>query len=357
VSKLIWHISSNRWNSAITEYCLSSARSLIQVGNRCHLTLLSESPAAQRARDLGLEFSQMSSFNLSSILKLRALYKELKPDLVITYGGPETSLVLGAGLKCPLVRFRGYSIPEPSFINKIKYAMGLRHVCQVVVPSKKLMLQHRRLSSVACENVLLGVDETRYSCDEEVTQKADALIFGRFDPIKGHREFLKIYKKTLELIGKHKLDISFKLHCVGNPENVSAKEIEREARALGLEDAVVVEGKRVSDGPERMRRALVGVVSSLGSEEICRVSQEFLMCGTYVFVSEAGSLNETLAEKADGEVFSMDDIDGSAEKLLQAVIKLLGETSSDHRERSNRAMKRMSFEAMGQSLNQVLFGK
>jgi hypothetical protein len=95
VSYRVWHLISNRWYSAISEYALRSAIALDQIGCESLLSPLAHSPLHKKALDAGLAVDPTGSF-APTPNSLRWLYRSLSrfnPDLIICYGGPESFLL------------------------------------------------------------------------------------------------------------------------------------------------------------------------------------------------------------------------------------------------------------------------
>src|SRR5690606_16517380 len=89
----VWHLISNRWNSAITEYALSAARSLALCGVENLFSPIAASPAEKRAKQLDLDVRTFPGFNLSAVPLGRRIFNEYSPDVIVTYGGPESFLL------------------------------------------------------------------------------------------------------------------------------------------------------------------------------------------------------------------------------------------------------------------------
>ena len=69
----IWHLISNRWNSAITEYSLSCTRSLLKETSLSVYSPMIGSPAQKRALKYGLDVRGFADFSLKSVIKFRIL--------------------------------------------------------------------------------------------------------------------------------------------------------------------------------------------------------------------------------------------------------------------------------------------
>ena len=132
---VVWHLCSNRWNSAITEYALRSAQALKLSGWHSELSALPSSPCAKRAGEYGVGGPSFR-FKFSDLFRLRAYARILMPTVIVTYGGPETFLARFLGV--PVVRFRG----QDSDLTGPLTALGLRAnmgFCQAILTPAKVV--------------------------------------------------------------------------------------------------------------------------------------------------------------------------------------------------------------------------
>ena len=106
---------------------------------------------------------------------------------------------------------------------------------------------------------------------------------------------------------------------------------------------------RFPDVAEMMSSVSVGVVASLGSEQICRVAEEFLLCGTAVVVSGAGSLDDVHFENS-GFSYGCRTQSETATKLVQLLLDSYQESDQKRVERATLAGTRFSFATMGAAL-------
>lgn len=354
----VWHLLSNRWNSAITEYALSAARALEAVGHRSLFSPLIGSPAEKRAKESGLETISVGKFSLKALPTLRAVQRQHVPDIVIAYGGPETFLLpwIRGSTKTRLVRFRGHGLGPTGLVADLKQRFSLRHMDLVLTPSERLAVEmrERRLHGVI-QSATLGCDTERFFRKSFGVNPArpELVIFGRFDPVKGHREFMGLFAKLLRDVPTS--DPKPVLHIVGQPANVTGGDLRLAGETLGLSygaDFRITED-RVQDVASLMSGATVGVVSSLGSEIICRVAEEFLLCGTPVVTSEVGSLKEVFKEESFGTAYSLMHSDHAVEILRQWIERSWNESAGEKVARAQRALTHFSLETMGQRLNQL----
>jgi glycosyltransferase involved in cell wall biosynthesis len=351
--KKVWHLISNRWNSAITEYALSAARSLAEVGVENLFSPLLGSPAEKRAKQYGLEVSAFKDFSAKEAGKYREIYKTYCPDAVLTYGGPETFLTRFSPTKSRILRFRGSEI-STSFFSKINQRFSHAHVAHIIVPGSSLLKNCEQIfGAERVTSIILGCSAAEYrpNLSARKTDRPRMMIFGRFDPVKGHKEFMQIFRGMLD-IWPNNAPLP-QLVIAGDPANVSAEDLRLAANSFGLAGELVdIKTGRFPDVAEMMSSVTTGVVSSLGSEHICRVAEEFLLCGTAVVVSGAGSLDDVLFEGA-GFSYGKRNQSETVKKLVQLLLETYKETDQMRLSRAAQASAHFSLATMGASLLKV----
>jgi glycosyltransferase involved in cell wall biosynthesis len=349
----IWILNSNRWNSAITEYALSMARALKEGGHDVLFMPLLGSPAHTRANQLGLQVTPLATFQfkLGNVLELRRLALKHAPSLMITCGGLEQTLSLCVP-KIRKLRFRGERFRSFSPLRKLIHRLSHHQVAGFISPCEVLTSELKRFTDKPIHSIVIGLDAAFWRPSPRASQRPKCLIFGRFDPIKGHREFMVLWKQILaDYAERFPHGARPLLQMAGRNENLTKQDLLNTARALGLtEDIEVLEG-HAQDPSQLLSSAAVGIIPSLGSEVICRVAQEFLLCGTPILVSKAGALNEVLFESA-GLCSSLSAHDRG--ELVSFLHSAITEDVSLRRERSEQARQRFSFEVMGDKLEKIL---
>lgn len=349
-----WHLLSNRWNSAITEYALRAVQALSASGHRAVLSSLVDSPAFQRAGSLGLEIIGFDSFGPRAFSKFLQSRTLLAPDLIFAYGGPETFLArLAVG--CRVVRFFGRD-SDSSAYSRLYFPVNFSHVSSFISPNKIIARHIASLTSKPVAAIPLGLprSELDFHCSSSTAERTEILSVGRFDPIKGHRDLFAIFGAALKKWNP-RLPRPL-LRVLGYEANLGAVDLRATAEQFGLsnEDLEIVT-RPISDLRREQRQAHLGVISSIGSEQICRVAHEFLLEGTPVLVSGAGATEETLY-RGSGASYRGLSSSQSAELLCDLVASNFAD-SGGKAKRQSEAEKYFSLEAMGELLSsKVLSG-
>ena len=347
----IWLLSSNRWNSAVTEYALSSARALQMRGHDILFTPLAGSAAERRASDLGLPVRPLKHFSVGKVIAHQRIDRAFKPKVILTFGGPET--FLARFCKKPTIRVRGIDIDSQVWLAEARHKVSNSHVNAIVTPSRVLAEKVRTLAgSKQVVPVVLGCDTKKFqrSVAQYPKKPPNALIFGRFDPVKGHEQFLAVWR----LVRAQQPNAT--LRIVGEPANVSVEQIEKWVLREGLrigQDVEIV-SVRVQDVADLLSSASIGVVPSIGSEIIGRVAEEFLLCGTPVLVSGVGSLEEVIFDPTAGASWRGLSDQDIAEKIIEWLRRSDLESEADKQNRARCAAELFSLETMGISLEKLI---
>ena len=307
-----------------------------------------------------MSLKPLPDFAPHRIGELLSFARQTRPETIFCYGGPETVLALilkhFTGVK--VVRFRGQSTKSFSPLSSLRQRWSHKRIDLLLTPSQLVSDEVQRLgiTNKTCK-VALGCDDQVFHRPLDVRQsnqeRPEMLVFGRFDPVKGHSAMIRRMPALLRAWGEQANKPM--LHIMGDPANVSVLELEGHVKRAGLKLGHDV---RISTGRQEnvaalLSRAVLGVVPSLGSEIICRVAEEFLLCGTPVAVSGAGSLPEVLMGP-DGFCFA----DLSEEEISAQIIYWLKQSLIEGEEqklkRAERAREFYSLAAMAKNLETAL---
>ncbi len=341
-------VSSNRWNSAITEYLISTAHALRTQGWQVQLLVPESEAVVARCKREALPFLAWKSISISSYGAYRDLVTSWEPNWILAFGGPESWLLWRTPKKqgLHLTRFMGYSFSAPVFT--LFHRVFFSRFDSVLFPCELLRTACTWVESARKHFVPLGLSSEKFfpAATKPTWQTAPTfVIFGRLDPIKGHAQFIEIFAKFLEQLPGTALPIPI-LQIVGKPANTSVDELQELTEKLGIATQVEFKTEQVEEVAKLLSGACMGVVCSLGSELICRVAQEFLLCGTPIFVSDAGALSEVLFPEA-GSCYPLAEEGETPDLLLQQYTMSLQETLEARKQRASNAQDRFSFSTMG----------
>jgi len=349
--KKIWHLISNRWNSAITEYALSSARALNISGCSNVFTAMENSPADKRAKELGLETFPVKDFSWQTLGTLRNYAKNINADRILLYGGKETFLAKFLG-KARYVRFFGQDLNTTLLRTPFLFSASYSHIYKFISPNDIISSDlQKKLSTQRIRRITLGLEAPTFKKLARL-DRSEFVVLGRLDPVKGHESILRIFAKTLKKWPEG--HVRPKLHIIGEEANLSSNQVSQWIEELNLNSHVLLTNKRVSDIQSVLHKACLGIVPSLGSEHICRVAEEFLLVGTPIFVSGAGATEEVLFSGA-GQSYKGCDEEKAAQKLVECALQTLMEPESIREARANAARDLFSLETMGKNLKEFIF--
>jgi glycosyltransferase involved in cell wall biosynthesis len=353
---IVWHIISNRWNSAITEYALSSARALQLQGWDCRILCLRGSPCEARAKSIGIQTHAFENFSPTSYTQISTPYRAEQPSVIVTYGGPEsvlTRLFIDKS-KTRYFRFRGDDRKRTGLKARLIYRLSHSKADAVIVPNDELKHWCQKQGSTLVEKVTLGCDTARYSFQKlpaGYQPRNEMLIVGRFDPVKGHREFFT-FAADLRKAWRHAENFPV-IHIIGQSANVDPGMIDQWAKESGfiLGKDYLLSDRYIENLPALMRSAGLGVVCSVGSEQICRVAEEFLLCGCPVLVSGVGGLGE-IASKDFGLNYGL--LQSDLGIVNDFIFESTREDGVRRAQRATLAQEAFSLDAMGRRLSSIL---
>ena len=227
-------ISSNRWNSAITEYLVSSAIALTQLGFKVVIVARDSSAAMQRLEKLDFEIRRLRNFGFTAFFKLSHVIKSTNPQLVMTFGGSETTLVNFMNLKdTQKIRFRGQN-----FHDSVKFWFSSRishfNFDAFVAPAQWLANKLKASTGHDYCAIDLGMDEDKFKFTVVNRSKVTLTLLARFDPVKGHRKFFRIFSLVMNNWPAHLGEPVLRL--IGREENINIPQLRSWGKEFGIEE-------------------------------------------------------------------------------------------------------------------------
>jgi glycosyltransferase involved in cell wall biosynthesis len=265
------------------------------------------SPPVLKARDAGLDTFEVG-VNSSNPLKILAamgamdrIMMSYQPDIVIANRGEFYGYFAWRRMtkqNFRLVRVRGdIRPPKNGLLNRTFH----NRCTDAIICSGNFIADHYRTILKTPESALNvvygGVDTNKFKKsefarikirDEFGFSEEDHVvgIVGRFDPIKGHENLIKAVSKVYREGRKN-----IRLVIAGFDAVSATDSIMKMISDNGIEDITVITGFR-EDIADIYNSFDVCVVSSLGSEAICRVGMEAMACGVPLITSDTGVLPE-----------------------------------------------------------------
>ncbi len=322
-----------RWWNAIAEYGISLAKGLHKRRHQVFVIGEENTPPAIKAEGWGIPTFTRFNLNkpwcfLSDFFRLRKFLKKEKIQIVNAHCG-EGFFTLALAIKSlraenpnfkiGLVRTRGeMRPPKNNWFNRIIH----RKVADKLIVSsdfvKNLSVNSLNLNENKIATVYPFVDTDKFQMDGEQKKLRKKLhieedivivgIVGRLDPVKGHRFFIEAARK----ISVKNPNVKFLI--VGDEKNIKIKDLEQVAGNLGIRNKIIFTGfsANVSD---MMNLCDMGVVASIGSEAISRVTMEWMSVGKPVVGTKVGSIPEIIRERVTGFLIPPGDSNLMAQKI------------------------------------------
>lgn len=323
-----------RWYNACAHYAVSLSCALKRRGHKVIVAGNPQSPPLTKAKEFGLLvyedlfLSYTSPWMIASNIKKTVdLVEKERIDIINAHRG-EGHLVaaLAASFfkrKVPLIRTRGdVRTPKANILNRYlndKFTDKIITTCEILRTSYTKSLKMRE-DKVA--NIGVGIDHDFFSPRDSdgtwieklsIPEKSLVVgILGRLSPVKGHKYFIQ----STEYVLKHIPQTIF-IIC-GEDAQISMQKLKETVKKMNIEENFRFVGK-VKDAREIISLFDVGVVSSVGSETVCRVALEYMSMGKPVVGTNVNAIPEVVEDGANGLVVEP----RNAQKLAFALIELL----------------------------------
>ena len=322
----ILNVINVRWYNATAWYAVSLSQALRDAGFETAVGGLPGSPPVKKAQEFGLNVFE-ADFNSSNpvkvvktIRRINSFLRDYAPDVVICHRGEfywYFALLRKFTKKFKLIRVRGdIRPPKSDFVNRF-----LHRAADMVVASGEFIRarfnEDLRLPMEKTAVVYGGVNAEKFKKSEFGRIKVreefgfgddDFVvgIVGRFDPVKGH----EILINAVSELHREGMD-NIRLMIAGFDAVTSSDDIEQMIKDADAQDICVITGKR-DDIVDIMSAMDAAVISSVGSEAICRVGFELMAADIPLITSDTGVLPEIAPV---GNVYPRHDKDALKEKL------------------------------------------
>jgi glycosyltransferase involved in cell wall biosynthesis len=359
-----------RWYNACAYYAVSLSSALRRRGHRVTVAGDPSSPPLLKAKELGLSVYEDLCLSYTSpwviaynVKRLKDLVKREGIDVINAHRG-EGHLIAALAKRIgkravSLVRTRGDArAPKGNLFSR--YLNGaltdkIITTCEVL---REGYLENLQIPEEKVITVPVGVDSDSFSPRESNTTWKESLnipeaslvvgIVGRLSPVKGHRYFIQAADHVL----KHLPGVTF-IIC-GEDAQIRAGQLKDAVRERNIEKSFRFLG-RAKDIREIISLFDLGVVSSVGSETICRVALEYMSMGKPVVGTRVNAIPEVVRHRINGLVVEPKN----PEEMASAIIELLRdeEMRRSFGERSrNTVMEKFTLDAFAQKTEKIYLG-
>ena len=323
-----------RWYNACAHYAVSLSLALRRRGHKVIVAGDPSSPPLLKARELGLSVYEDLSLSYTSpwmiaynVKRMRDLIEREEIDVIDAHRG-EGHLVAALAKKSlkravPLVRTRGdVRVPKGSFLNRyLNRALTDKIIttCEVL---RESYIRGLQMPAEKVTTVPVGVDSDFFSPRESDTAWKERLsipegnlvvgIVGRLSPVKGHEYFIQAADHVLKRLPR----VTF-IICGGDAQ-IGAQQLKDAVRGRNIEENFRFLSK-VKDIREIISLFDIGVVSSVGSETICRVALEYMSMGKPVVGTNVNAIPEVVQHQVNGLVVEPK----KWQELASALVELL----------------------------------
>jgi len=330
--RIVFINDSPYWN-AQSEYCVSLARQLNKKGHRVLYLGRAKSKSLPYTEKYGIETVTIKCETMSGFRDLSLVKQFFKngAEIANVFGAWSQNLAMLANWSrakgastVPLVRTRVFIHPvRGDWLQRKVYQ---KYVSLVIVPNEssrrdiiaRLHLPERKVlciyGGVDLNQFHPGISGVPLRKRLGLGQAPVVGLIARRSPVKGHRYFL-------EAAGIIKARFpGARFLAVGIDDTISLKELTDMAHKLGVQQETVFKGFQ-ENIQEAMAALDIGIISSIGSEEHCRVGLELMGMGKPVVGTRVGAVPEIIKEGVNGYLVEPGDPQG----LARGVIALLSD--------------------------------
>ncbi len=326
---------SVRWWNASAYYGVSLAEALIQSGHPCIVGGKKQSPPVQKAESWHLPtFSQINFESLKpwdffkNIQRLKSAVTNRQISLVNAHRPEDAVFALLVkrclGNRFPVVRtVSDVRSPKNRLLNKylhenLDYFIFSCKASYDRYQNVWPIFEHRsKIIYSAVDTNVFRPPETYPELRQKLGFSEENVVIGviaRLDPVKDHRTFLRAAAITAKKAPHARFLVA------GESCNVTHAALKELAKSLNIFDRIVfLERDNTIDVRELIATVDIGVVSSKGSEVICRIAVEYMAMGKPQVVTDVNVLPEIVDSGQNGFVVPAGDDEAMAAELLRLV--------------------------------------
>jgi len=322
-----------RWYNACAYYAVTLSLALGKRGHRVIVGGDPESPPILVAQKSGLEtysdlfLSMTNPFSIVyNIKRLSEFIEKERVDIINAHRG-ESHLVAALAIRwnknnIPLIRTRGdVRSPQNSIFNKYLNNSLTDKIVTTAEVLKNDYIQKLGIDENKVIKINSGIDENYFHpqpADVHWKSKLgiaeDTLVMGivgRLSPVKGHKYFIQAADYVLRNCSKR-----IKFIIAGQDAQIKSSQLQEMTKGLGIENHFCFIGK-VDDVEKIISLLDIGVVSSVGSETICRSALEYMAMGKPVVGTTINAIPEIVSDGLNGILVPPEDGASMGRALLE----------------------------------------
>jgi len=351
-----------RWFNACADFAIKQALGLKLCGHEVLLLANPNSPPAVKARESGLDVCVEIDFAkigriFGSVRRLKALARDFNADIIFAHRGEShlMAALAAGGLRARVARFRGdVRVARRDIFSRW---LNTRMTHGIAVSSEKLRLDYLRkyrLDGTPMRVIYPGIDLNLYrraSSQEKLKDKFGldpdqpvVGIIGRFSPVKGHRYFIEAAK----IVSLKHPRVQYAI--AGGDAQLTSADLGARAAVLKINN---MHFYGLMDNINELIAAFdIGVLSSIGSEMICRVLLEYFASGLPAVASAVNQISELMLASKGGVLVPP----GDPVALADAITNLLenSELCGQYRQNAMKWVEGRSLFSLGQETAEFL---
>ncbi len=320
-----------RWYNACAYYAVTLSCALTRRGHKVIVAGDPHSPPLVRAEELGLTtyrdlyLSRTSPWMMAyNVKRIMDLVRAEKIDIINAHRGEShVAAALAARLLkdgIGMVRTRGDTrSPRRNALSRWLNGALTDKVITTCDLLRGSYIDNLQMDQGKVVSIPVGIDHQFFSPREvdpslkaqlRIPQESPVVgMVGRLSPVKGHRYLIQAAQTVLKSFPR-----TVFLIC-GEDAQISSMQLKERARNMDIHDNFRFLG-RVKDVREIIALFDVGVVSSIGSETICRVALEYMSMGKPVVGTKVNAIPEVVHHGVNGLVVEPKDPEQMAAFLM-----------------------------------------
>jgi len=276
-----------RWWNGAAQGAAAAARSLLVAGHDVLVQTGSTSAVMENLSREGIPFRKVAGLYTG----LRTLVHKFRPDSVIAFDSRGQTAAALTLHRIPLVRYRS---DQRKARGGRLWSIIDRRTALVAFPGASMIEKGFQGPRTGRTTVIPhAVDTGCYNLDGNAPEPL-IVSLARLSPVKGHKTFIKAMKLVRE---DHSAVIA------GGDAQYTALQLKEYAAEIGVLNRIEFPG-RVDDVRPLLKRAAMGVVTSLGSEAVSRAGMEMMASGVPLLAASTNGLLDLVKDGVTGLLHS-----------------------------------------------------